>query len=63
MTRFSLLSFAAASIVISSAVMIPQQAWSADLKVPKPVVRQESPSDWRTRLFEEFQRYLHRRSP
>jgi hypothetical protein len=63
MTRFSLLSFAAASIVISSAAVIPQQAWSADMPVPKPVVRQESPSDWRTRLFEEFQRYLHRRSP
>ena len=63
MTRFSLLSFAAATIVISITAAIPQQAWSADMPVPKPVVQQETPSDWRTRLFEEFQRYLHRRNP
>jgi hypothetical protein len=61
MTRLSLLSFAAAAMAISSAVAIPEQAWSADLQLrPKPVVRQES--DWRTRLFEEFQRYLRRKN-
>ena len=62
MTRYQLLSFAAMTIV-SSAVLIPQQALSADLPLrPKPVVRQDSPSDWRTRLFEQFQRYQQRKN-
>jgi len=63
MTRFSPLSFAAAVTIASSAVLTPQQALSADLQLrPKPVVQQESPSDWRTRLFEQFQRYLQRKN-
>ena len=57
MTRTSLLLFTVALTITSSAVLIPQQALSADLPVPKPVVRQETQSDWRTRLFEQFRRY------
>jgi hypothetical protein len=61
MTRTSLLLFAVALTITSSAVLIPQQAFSADLPLrPRPVVPQDS--DWRTRLFEEFQRYLHRKN-
>jgi hypothetical protein len=63
MTRTSLLLFTVALTITSSAMLIPQQAWSADLPVrPKPVVRQDS-SEWRTRLFEQFQRYLQRKNP
>ena len=48
--------------VVSSAALIPQDAWSADLRLPaKPIVRHDSPPDWRTRLFEDFRRYLQRR--
>ena len=54
---------AVALIIISSAALIPQSAWSADLRLPaKPTVRQESPSEQRARLFEEFLRYLQRRN-
>jgi hypothetical protein len=53
---------AVALIVISSAVVNPQPAWSADLRIPKPAVRHDTPSDWRTQLFENFRRYLQRRN-
>lgn len=61
---FSPLPLAAvALIVISSAILIPQSARSADLRLPsKPIVRHDPPSDWRTRLFEDFRRYLQRRN-
>jgi hypothetical protein len=42
----------------AGATLIPQRAWSADLRLPKPVVHQETPQDRRQRLFEEFLRYL-----
>ena len=62
MTRTSLLSFAAAVTIISSATLIPEQALSADLHLrPKSVVQQET--DWRTRLFEQFQKYQQRKNP
>lgn len=54
---------AAALLVMSSAVLFPQSAWPADLRLPaKPIVRHDPPSDWRTRLFEDFRRYLQRRN-
>jgi hypothetical protein len=63
MTRTSLLLFTVALTITSSAMLIPQQAWAADLPLrPKPVVRQDPPSDWRTRLFEQFQRYQQRKN-
>ena len=42
----------------AGATLIPQRAWSADLRIPKPVVHQETPQERRQRLFEEFLRYL-----
>jgi hypothetical protein len=63
MTRTSLLSFATLMMITSSAVLIPEQASSADLQLrPKPVVRHDEPSDWRTRLFEQFQRYQQQKN-
>lgn len=57
-------AFAAVALtVILSAVLTPQSAWSADLRLPtKPIVRHDAPPDWRTRLFEDFRRYLQRRN-
>ena len=42
---------------LAGATMMPGKAWSADLRIPaKPAVPQETPSDRRKRLFEEFLR-------
>lgn len=60
---FSLPLAAVALLVLSSAVLFPQSAWPADLRLPtKPIVRRDPPPDWRTRLFEDFRRYLQRRN-
>jgi hypothetical protein len=63
MTRLSLLSFAAAMTIILGAALIPEPALSGDMYLKaKPVVRQDAPSDWRTRLFEQYRRYLQRKA-
>jgi hypothetical protein len=42
---------------LAGATLMPGKAWSADLRIPtKPAVQQETPSDRRKRLFEEFLR-------
>lgn len=49
---------------VSSAVAIPECAWPADLRLKtKPIVREDTPSVWRMRLFEEFRRSLQQRNP
>jgi hypothetical protein len=48
-------------MALTSTALISTSAWSADLRLPTrtgPVWQREAPSDWRQRLFEEFQRYL-----
>jgi hypothetical protein len=53
-------SFPCAAVLVAGlagATLMPGKAWSADLRIPtKPAVQQESPSDRRKRLFEEFLR-------
>jgi hypothetical protein len=58
------LPFAAALVVVlAGAVLIPQSAWSADLRLrPKPAAQQDAPSDRRQRLFEEFLRRLQKKN-
>jgi hypothetical protein len=45
-------------VALAGATLIPENAWPADLRLQtKPAVQQETPSDRRKRLFEEFLRY------
>jgi hypothetical protein len=62
--NFSSLRFATLLLAsVSSAVAISECAWSADVRLKtKPTVREDTPSDWRIRRFEEFRRYLQRRN-
>lgn len=54
------LSLACAAVlfaVLTGATLIPETAWAADLRLQtKPAAQQETPSDRRKRLFEEFLR-------
>jgi hypothetical protein len=44
-------------VALTGATLIPESARAADLRLPaKPAVQQETPSDRRKRLFEEFLR-------
>ncbi|MGA7074902.1 MAG: hypothetical protein WBZ30_26170 [Bradyrhizobium sp.] len=50
-------------VVFAGATLIPQSAWSADLRLQtKPAAQQETPLDRRKRLFEEFLRHLQKRN-
>jgi hypothetical protein len=52
---------AALFVALAGATLIPQSAWSADLRLQtKPAEQQETPSDRRKRLFEEFLRHLQK---
>jgi hypothetical protein len=54
---------AAVLAVLISTALIPQSAWSADLRLkPRPAVEAPAAADWRDRLFQQFQRYLQRRN-
>jgi hypothetical protein len=44
-------------MAVTGATLIPENAWAADLRLQaKPAPQQETPSDRRKRLFEEFLR-------
>lgn len=44
-------------MAVTGATLIPENAWAADLRLQaKPAAQQETPSDRRKRLFEEFLR-------
>lgn len=48
---------------LAGATLMPGKAWSADLRIPaKPPVQQETPSDRRKRLFEEFLRHWQKQN-
>jgi hypothetical protein len=48
---------------LAGATLLPQSAWSADLRLQtKPAEQQETPSDRRKRLFEEFLRTLQKQN-
>ena len=50
-------------VALTGATLIPETAWSADLRLQaKPAAQQETPSDRRKRLFEEFLRYQQKRN-
>ena len=54
---------AALIVALAGATLMPQSAWPADLRLQtKPDVQQETPSDRRKRLFEEFLRYLQKQN-
>jgi hypothetical protein len=53
---------AALFVVLAGATLIPESAWSADLRLQtKPPEQREAPPDRRRRLFDEFLRYLEKR--
>jgi len=50
-------------VAVTGATLIPESAWPADLRLQtKPAAQQETPSDRRQRLFEEFLRYRQKRN-
>ena len=54
---------AALFVALTGATLIPERAWPAELRLQtKPVAQQETPSDRRKRLFEEFLRIRQKRN-
>jgi hypothetical protein len=50
-------------LALAGATLITDNAWAADLRLQtKPAVQQETPSDRRKRLFEEFLRHWQKQN-